>query len=169
MALERLNHPLGMERTAKVRRLCEDAYKAEVELGKSRDSKLSTRVRKETVDDNFYGRCIQLAFSLAKYGEPVLQSGGITISSPIHEAPEEGDGIATPEEFYFVVQRKPRGKTDQQNYTDSGRWALEVPKDESQLVIARYDPDVTYTHAADEAMSFVAQASLLLEELREHN
>jgi len=168
MALERLTHPLGMERTAKVRRLCEDAYKAEVELGKSGDSKLSTRIRIETVDDEFYGRCIQLAFSLAKYGEPVLQSGGITVASPIYEAPEEGDGVATPQEFLYVVRRKPRGTTDRQEYSDSGNWALEVHKDESQLVVARYDSDTTYTHAADEAMSFIAQSSLLLEELRQH-
>lgn len=162
-ASERVTREFGKERSAKVRRLCEDAYKAEVLLDKHVDEKLAHRVHIDTIDDEFYGNCVRLGFSLAKYGEPVLPAGGITISSPIETTSSEGP--TTRPDRYYVVRRTPADKADRQMYIENGNWALEVPKDPSSLVVMRYDPEIRHVMASGEAMTFVANASTVLEEL----
>jgi hypothetical protein len=152
-----------MERSAKVRRLCETAYRAEVALDKHADEKLSQRMLLDRTDDEFYGSCVRLGFSLARYGEPVLPAGRITICSPTEKTTSEGATIRS--DRYYVVRRSPSDKIDLQNYIESGNWALEVPKDPHALVVMRYDPEIRHVMASDEAMTFVAQASTVLEEL----
>ena len=162
----RVTRRFGIERSAKVRRLCEDAYRAEVLLDNHTDEKLAHRMVLDTIDDEFYGSCVQLGFSLAKYGEPVLPAGKITICSPAEKMPSEG--VSTRPDRYYVIRRSPANKADRQEYIENGNWALEVPKDQSELVIMRYDPEIRHVRASDEAMSFVAKASTVIETLIAH-
>ena len=160
---ERATRRFGVERSTKVRRLCEDAYRAETLLYEHEDENLSHRMVLDTIDDEFYGSCARLGFSLAKYGEPVLPAGRITICSPTEKMTSEGAAVRS--DRYYVVRRSPSDKSDRQSYIESGNWALEVPKDPHSLVVMRYDPEIRHVMASDEAMTFVANASALIEEL----